>query len=301
MKNAVAILIPVFNGLKYTQQCVRDIYESLARIPAENPPFSTVVIDDGSSDGTAEWIKNNYPQIHLLRGDGSLWWSGSINKGIEYALNTLHTSHILLWNNDISPDPDFFGVVLETIKNQENFPLACSMVYFKDRPDMLISTGGYFNRRNGALGLYNYNKKESDASLENLKIDWFGGMGTLIRADIFESVGFFDAVGFPQYHGDSDFGVRATGAGYSIHLVRGMKIWNDTGNSGIHRSMKLRDFVHSFTSIKSNYNIHKDLLFYGKHTASCWAYSSLVKKYAIYLASFLKWKSLAFFGIHKKN
>jgi GT2 family glycosyltransferase len=301
MKNSVAILIPVYNGLNYTQQCIRDIYTSIAKVPQESSRFSAVIIDDGSTDNTAEWIMNNFPDIHLLKGDGNLWWSGSINKGIEYALNTLQTSYVLLWNNDITPGPDFFEAVLETINDQDNYPLACSMVYFKDRPDTLISTGGYFNKHNGDMGLYNYNKNESEALLEGLNIDWFGGMGTLIRSDVFESVGLFDAVSFPQYHGDSDFGMRATEAGYTIKLVRGMKIWNDTGNSGIHRSMLLRDFIQSFYSIKSINNIKKDILFYKKHAASNWSYFKLIKKYAVYLASFVKWKSLAIIGIHKNN
>ncbi len=301
MKNTVAILIPVFNGLNYTKQCLRDINKSLAIIPEVKSQFATVVIDDGSSDGTAEWIKDNFPDIHVLQGNGSLWWSGSINKGVEYALNSLHSSYVLLWNNDITPDHDFFGVVLKTIRNQEDYPLACSMVFFKDKPDTLISTGGYFNRRNGAMGLYNYNKKEGEALLENLKIDWFGGMGTLIRSDVFDAVGLFDADNFPQYHGDSDFGIRATDAGYTIHLIRGMKIWNDMRNSGIHRSMRLRDFIHSFYSIKSTYNIKKDLLFYRKHAITIGSYLYVIKKDLIYLASFMKWKSLAIIGIHKKN
>jgi GT2 family glycosyltransferase len=301
MKNTVAILIPVYNGLSYTKQCIRDIESSVAEIPRARSFFETVVIDDGSTDGTSEFIRNHHPGIHLLQGDGNLWWSGSINKGVEYALNTLRSMYILFWNNDISPGPDFFKAVLEAIKEPAKYPLACSMVYFKDKPDILISTGGYFNRHNGALGLYNYNTKESAAMLENLKIDWCGGMGTLVRSDVFTSIGLLDNSNFPQYHGDSDFGIRATCAGYPIRLIEQMKIWNDTGNSGIHRSMKLRDFIRSFYSIKSNTNIRKDLIFYKKHATSVWSYFYLVKKYTIFLASFVKWKLLGLIGIYKNS
>jgi GT2 family glycosyltransferase len=292
--------MPVFNGIDYTKQCIREILLAMSRSgtdPSHNP---IIVIDDGSTDGTAEWIMNNYPIIHIVKGDGNLWWSGAINKGIEYSLQHLDITYVLLWNNDITPCSDYFKIIAEIINSAEAPLIACSMVYFKSRPDTLISTGGFFNRKNGKKILYNFNVTESKAQYNNLKIDWFGGMGTLISTKVFQTIGYFDQVNFPQYHGDCDFGIRATLSGYDIRLVPGMKILNDTAHSGVHTLRGFRNLINSFSSIKSNYNIRMDIKFYRKYTLSPLAYNELFKKYFIYIASYVYWRVLTFFGISKK-
>jgi GT2 family glycosyltransferase len=206
---------------------------------------------------------------------------------------------VLLWNNDITPGPGYFKKALEAIDSGS--PIICSVVYFKNPADRILSSGGYFNRRSGKKSLYNYKMKDTEATYNDLKIDWFGGMGTLIRKDLFDHIGYFDEVRFPQYHGDSDFGIRATMAGYKIHLAPELKIWNDVANSGLHSRKNLRGFIQSFYSIKSNYNIKKDILFYRIYSESYRAYGELVRKYFIYVAAFVKWKLLGVFGIKKTN
>ncbi len=52
-------------------------------------PFNVIVVDDGSTDGSYDWISNHYPQVHVLKGNGDLWWSGGMNMGIEYAINAV--------------------------------------------------------------------------------------------------------------------------------------------------------------------------------------------------------------------
>jgi GT2 family glycosyltransferase len=300
MEKTASILIPVHNGLSFTRQCIHELLTALVSAGISSNTFSLVVIDDGSTDGTPEWITSNYPNIHLLRGDGNLWWSGAINLGINYALTTLQSEWVLLWNNDITPGEEFFSAVNRLMQSSETSPITCSMVFFKNRPDILISTGGYFNARTGKIGLFNYNKNIAEAKLNGLEIQWSGGMGTLIKKDVFITIGNFNQLEFPQYYGDSDFGIRARQAGFDFQLVKEMKIWNDASHSGIHRSMRTKDFIRSFYSLQSAYNIGKDLLFYRKYAVSIFAYRTLIRKYFLYMASFVKWKLLTVFGI-KKN
>ena len=77
----IHVVIPVFNRLELTKPCIESI--------KKNEKFcalSIVLIDDGSSDGTSEWIKKNYPEITILHGTGSLFWDGAVHYGIEYIL-----------------------------------------------------------------------------------------------------------------------------------------------------------------------------------------------------------------------
>jgi len=292
-----SVIIPVHNNLNNTKICIAEILSSFQKHGFDHIDIPIVIIDDGSEDGTSEWINNRYPFIHLIKGDGNLWWSGGMNVGIKYSLDHLNVDYILLWNNDITPSPDYFNHVSQIINSADNHAIVCSMVYYKDKPDTLISTGSFFNRKTGKFSHYNYRVKESDANTENLQIDWFGGMGVLIRTDVFKDIGYFDDNNFPQYHGDSDFGLRATLAGYKIHLDQRLKVWNDTSHTGIHaKECGLKDFFYSFSSIKSNNNIKIDIKFYSKYITSKLAYRALFFKYLIYILLFIKRHTIRFFN-----
>ncbi len=73
-------MIPVHNRKKLTRECLASLQNQ------DTKHFTVIVVDDGSTDGTSEMIRAEFPDTILLQGDGGLWWVGSINKGIRYAL-----------------------------------------------------------------------------------------------------------------------------------------------------------------------------------------------------------------------
>ncbi len=286
-----SIIIPVHNAIEYTKNCIPTILSVLNESDSDYNKVPIVVVDDGSTDGTGEWISKNYPFIHLLNGDGNLWWSGGINVGVRYAIDKLKVDYVLLWNNDIIPAPDYFGQVQKIINKAESPPIICSVIYDKSKPDTIISTGSYFNNRTGSLKHHNYRVKEAQLDTENIIINCFGGMGTLIRKDVFHNIGYFDEFTFPQYYGDTDFGLRASNAGYKIILNPKQKIWNDKSNTGLHsKKGGVKELFDSYRSIRSLYNIKKDIKFYSKYSRSIFAYKALLYKHSIFLLSFCKRK-----------
>jgi GT2 family glycosyltransferase len=71
------------------------------------------LVDDGSTDGTAEAIKSTYPAVHLLRGDGSLFWSGGMRMAMDAARGG-GFDHYLWLNDDTMLYPDALGRLLRT-------------------------------------------------------------------------------------------------------------------------------------------------------------------------------------------
>ena len=99
------ILIPVYNRLHDTVR----ILECLSRQSFKD--FKVVVIDDGSSDGTGRVLQAKYPWVIKLEGDGNLWWTGAINKGVEYCLRTgKRADYVMTINNDVWFDQEFLEV-----------------------------------------------------------------------------------------------------------------------------------------------------------------------------------------------
>ena len=74
-----------------------------------------IIIDDGSSDGSKKWLRNNYPCVEVLEGSGNLWWSGAMNLGLDYVLSQTKAKYILLWNNDIKPSKDYFDKIFDSM------------------------------------------------------------------------------------------------------------------------------------------------------------------------------------------
>lgn len=257
-----------------------------------------IVINDGSTDATNEWITNNFPETVLLQGDGSLWWSGAINKGIEHAINYLNHEYILWWNNDITPADNYLNELIKIIDTDSPM-IGGSKIYYAAKRDVVWSMGGVFDTRTGRKYMIGMNEADSDQFNYNREVDWLPGMGTFIHSSVFKNIGLVDNIDFPQYHGDSDFTFRARLAGIKIVVYPELKIWNDKSNSGLMHQNNYKQLVRSLKDIKSNYHFSKDVNFYRRYATSAMAYQTLAYKYCYYIGGFLKWKLLNSFGISK--
>ena len=297
----VAIVFPVFNGLSYTKQCLKSL-DLLINVQKENKlDISIVIVDDGSSDGSYEWIQKNYPAVYLLKGNGELWWSGGINVAVDYAINKLETDYILWWNNDIISDEDYFTNLTEILKNNDKKILIGSKIYLSQNKDIVWSMGGIFNPMTGYKNMIGSARPDNYNFDEPIECDWLTGMGTVTHASVYEDIGMLDEKNFPQYHGDSDFTFRAKTNGYKLMVYPELRIYNDTNNSGLIHDDNFSNFFKSLFSIRSSYNIVKECKFYRLHTKSARAYYPLISKYSKYIIGFFKWKLLGLFNIERKS
>ncbi len=295
----ISVLIPVFNGIEYTKECIRNLNQQIQEI--NNTPVEIILVDDGSVDGTSDWIMENFPEVKILYGDGGLWWSGSINKGMQYAFETLAADAVLWWNNDILAGDNYFSILIRELSAGNLNVVLGSKVYQASSQDMVWGMGGYFNTVNGKKGMHAFNVKDSIKLESPLNADWLPGMGTVITRNVYDSIGLLNNDDFPQYHGDSDYTFRAKKAGYIIKVLPELKIYNNTENSGLPHGYSFKVFRKSFSSIKSKYNLKKNLIFYKKYATSKRAYVFLFNEYFRYIGGFIKWNVLSRVGVKRKN
>ena len=112
-KLKTALVIPVFNRRETTLQGL----QSLSRIDTENLDVKIFVVDDGSTDGTSEAVAKNFPEVVLIKGDGSLHYAGGTNRGIEAALKWKPV-YIVTMNDDSVFHEQFLQRLVKT--EQEN-------------------------------------------------------------------------------------------------------------------------------------------------------------------------------------
>lgn len=93
MNPSVYILIPVHNRKAITLTCLETL-----QLHGDLDRYQVVVIDDGSTDDTAEAVQATFPQVTILKGDGNLWWTGAIALGMRYAYD--QGADFFIWLND---------------------------------------------------------------------------------------------------------------------------------------------------------------------------------------------------------
>ena len=251
----VFLIIPVHNGIKNTVKCL----ENIKKLTYSR--FRTIIVDDGSCDGSSEYISRHFPEVILIMGNGNLWWSGAVNKGVQYALKN-KGDYICLLNNDNTFNNDFLSLLVETAQKMKA-PVICSKVCYKNSD--VVFYGGGSRSRWGELRMLD--GKDCEKFNKIKQVEWITGMGVLIKSDVFKKIGTFDEKNFPQYYGDSDFGLRMIKKGYKILYQPESIIYNDFESTGFSfYSGKFKDLFKTFFSIKSVNNIRICFRFYLKHS-----------------------------------
>jgi GT2 family glycosyltransferase len=231
----ISIVTPIFNGVEHTLAYL----DSLARVTY--PDFEIIVVDDGSTDGSAESIARDFPRVRLLKGDGSLWWSGGTNLGIYDALER-GADHILTMNNDVRVAPDCLDRLVECSRENPD-AIVGGKIYYMDDPERIWSAGGRLDWLSGkTLVQVGHGRLDSDEFCNRKPMDFLTGMNVLIPAAVFGKIGFYDQVHFPQYHADAEFTLRARKAGIPVLFEPSAKVWNRVESTFMQRFLKGRKF-----------------------------------------------------------
>jgi len=272
----VFIVIPIHNGLAHTRKCLAGI--SHLRYTQRR----TIVVDDGSNDGSSEYIASHHPDVILLKGDGSLWWSGAVNLGVRHALEN-GADYICLLNNDNWFSPDFLDHLTRTAI-REKAECVCSKVFHPDG-ERVFFAGGTTNALGELKMRQGLDTPELDIAGE---VQWAGGMGVLFDAGVFQPLGFFDEKNFPQYFGDADFSYRLRKAGARIFFQPESVVYNDTAHTGhSYRTGKFHDLRLTLFSKKSHLNVFISAKFYFKYSP-CTAPIIMARRLARIFGGYLK-------------
>lgn len=251
----VAIIIPIHNRLEVTKQGLTSIKRSLSSSKTILK-FETVVVDDGSTDGSSKWISDNYPEIHLIAGNGNLWWSGAVNLGVKFALNSLSAEYIIVLNPDNELDISFFSKLEGVLKNSPKAIIGSKILDI--HTNLEWSELKYFNKLSGI----SRNKKSKYFKT----YAWVTGMGVIVPTSIINTIGFWDEIKFPQYFGDTDFCIRACKENLKVTYNNELIVYNKTEYSS-YTGNNLKTYFKSLSTsnIGSRYNLKIRFNFYRSH------------------------------------
>jgi len=246
----VSIIVLNWNGLIDTKECL----ESLQNVMYENKEI--IVVDNGSSDGSQEYIRQNYHDVILLANNENLGFAEGNNKGIQIALKN-GADYIFLLNNDTIVDNDVILKLIEITKTDVKIGFIGPKIYYYDEPIRIWSAGGklskWFIHSGGKhIGYRKIDRGQFDYVKET---DYVSGCAILIKKSVFEKIGLFDPQFFCYYE-EADLIIRSKQMGFKVIFVPKAKVWHKISSSF---GANTRKFIY--------FQIRNRLLFTFKHTS----------------------------------
>lgn len=254
-KPTVYIICGVHNGLDYTKKLLSSIKKQ------SYPSIKIIIIDDGSTDGTCDFIKRNYPEITILEGDGNLWWTGALYEGVENVLSLAgKDDFILTVNNDCRFGRDTVFNLVETSLEHHRV-IVGSLIIDSENESKIIDAGVEIDWSKGKY-ISLPPKKITDLPENKLcqeNIDTLSTKGTLYPIEVFHKIGNFDKKHLHHYISDYEFACRAKKNGFRLILSYQARIYNDVSRTGLGDNLSgrisLREFWALLFSRKSRLNI----------------------------------------------
>jgi GT2 family glycosyltransferase len=195
----ISVIIVNYNGLRFLQNCLA----SLKNQSYPSTRYEVILVDNGSIDGSIEFIRNNWPKIRIIEAKKNLGFAAGNNLGFDHA----NGEFFALLNNDTEVPENWLSTLVATILESKIIGLVtCKILFHADR-QTINSTGLQLlsDGRGNDRGF-----REKDIGQYNLKEDVFGACGAsvLLRKKMLQDIGNFDERLF-MYYEDLDLAWRA--------------------------------------------------------------------------------------------
>jgi GT2 family glycosyltransferase len=210
MQPAVSVIVVNWNGKHLLGPCLK----ALARQTFTD--FETVVVDNGSSDGSAAWLAEAHPEVRLIALDGNLGFAGGNNAGIRATSGEF----VALLNNDTEVEPGWLEALVTCLRRHPDVAACDSKVFFHGSGDLLWSQGADY-AVSGAVIQRGFRQPDRGLDAGDRREVFIAvACAALYRRQALDQVGLFDEDYFIGYE-DVDLSFRLHAAGWRILNVSG--------------------------------------------------------------------------------
>lgn len=201
--------------------------------------FETVMVDNGSTDGSLELIEEQYPEVRIIRAGENLGFAGGNNRGMAWGLE--HGAKIcVLLNDDTIPDPRWLVEGVTTLRSDPAIGIVQSKILLydteKQRKTAIVNSAGNQLHYLGFAYAGNYLAKDRGQFDADQPIHYASGATFFVKAEVLRNVGLF-APHYFMYHEDLDLSWRARLGGWQIWRSGQSVVWHK-----YHFSRNLRKF-----------------------------------------------------------
>jgi GT2 family glycosyltransferase len=127
----VAIIILNWNGRRFLEDCLTAV------LAQTYPDYEVLLVDNGSDDGSAEWVAERFPSVCLIRNPTNLGFAVGNNQAIRAS----SSEFIATLNNDTYVEPGWLAELVQVMESEPAVGSCASKILFADRPHVIDSTG----------------------------------------------------------------------------------------------------------------------------------------------------------------
>jgi len=161
-------VILAMNQLRMTRECLTSV---LALDPG---PERVILVDNGSTDGTARAVREEFPAVLVLRLERNLYFAGGVNEGIRSALSR-GAGSILLLNNDVVLERPALGKLRAALEADPSRAAVSPKIYYYDPPDVIWFAGGVVGHGLGLIRHRGANVKDEKLRDGPRAVDYVSG------------------------------------------------------------------------------------------------------------------------------
>jgi len=200
-----SVVIPNWNGRDLLEKYLPSVIAALEG----NPANEIIVVDNGSTDGSAEFLSRNFPAVKVVALERNLGFGGGSNAGMRAAANDI----VVLLNSDMRVAPDFLAPLVAGFTDERVFAVSCQILFTdpnKRREETGLTQGWW---EEGGLRV----RHRIDDQIRDLYPCLYGGGGSCaFDRRKFLELGGFDPVLEPFYLEDTDLGFQAWKRGWKV-------------------------------------------------------------------------------------
>lgn len=223
-----SVIIPVYNGLAYTRQCLQALRSNTSGVTYE--VYEVMVINNASTDGTGEYLHRLRPDVRVLTNQTNLGFAKACNQGARAARG----QYLVFLNNDTIPQPGWLTAMVAVARRCPCIGVVGSKLLY---PDGRVQHAGVVIRQEHPIGTRHiYRGYPASAPQVNKERDFqvVTGACMLVRRSVFEQLNGFDE-GYINSYEDVDFCLRVRQAGWRVvYTPRSVLFHYESATEGRH-------------------------------------------------------------------
>jgi GT2 family glycosyltransferase len=252
----IYVIVLNYNRRDDTLDCLSSLFRM------DYPNFKVLMVDNASSDGTAEAVRREYPQAEVLQNEKNLMYAGGNNAGIKFALEH-GADWVLLLNNDTVVDGRLLSRMVDAARSYPEAGVLGPMIYYyppksggggeggaggseargagggeskvwhpaqPGQPKIIWYAGGIVKLWMGLTAHRGLRETDTGRYGTVEATDYVTGCAMLISRKCLDKVGLLDT-SYGMYAEDADFSLRARNAGFKLLFVPKGKVWHKVSMS----------------------------------------------------------------------
>ena len=211
-------VVLAFNEIDYTRECLRSLQG------LDPAPDALLLVDNGSTDGTPEIVRAEFPGVEVLALGENRYFAGGANAGLERAL-AAGAGSVLLLNNDLVLEGGALGILRASLEADARRGAVSPKLYYYEPPDRIWFAGGVVSRGFGLVRHRGVNRKDDAFRDGPLAVDYVSGAAVLLSRAALERAGLLDP-DYIIYVEDVDWSARARAAGFTLWYEPSARGWH---------------------------------------------------------------------------